>query len=423
MRNGQVAKAKRSASYDVEFPTLPSIKKTPTFVDLIQKQGHHDVLVLRFTVSSNMWFENLKTGVPVKFTWRQEHLSKTWYGYVSFVSKVIASQKISIMEVYCVGASFILKDAVVKIFSNTTITEAVKQIANDFGLNFIGEPHNRKFDQLVIAGHSYWEWINEQAKRIGYGVYVDGTNLLFRPLDKLIDVTISEAPILNWSNPYVGSEADYKGKTLEYFKVLNGEFIESNTQRSIKFVGGINPLTSEISTYSSDPKTLGSKLRSQVSDVYFSQYRTDQVVHTDVDAQSAAEGSAHLARFNLPAFARGKGDPRVRPYSVVYVQNTGELTDGYWVVKEVKHSFTRNKLYEMHLSLVTDGTGSNESSPFRQAKPDVVGIVNVGQIVSMDALTLRTDTTTLYQNGTIVNQYGQGFSRTPSRWITTLKGY
>jgi hypothetical protein len=423
VRDGQVNKPKRNTTYEVSFPTIPSIKKQPTFVDLIQKEGHHDILVLRFTVSSNMWFENLKTGVPVKFTWRQEHLTKTWYGYVSFVSKIVATQKISMMEVYCLGTSFVLKDGVVRIFSNTTITDVVKQIANEFGLNFIGEPHNRKFDQLVIAGHSYWEWINEQAKRIGYGIYVDGTNLLFRPLDKFIDLTISQAPILKWDNPSAASETDYRGKTLEYFKVLNGEFIESAVQRSIKIVGGVSPLTSEISTYSSDPKELGTKLRSNVSDVYFSEYRNDQVIHSDSDGQSAAEGAAHLARFNLPAFARGKGDPRIRPYSTVYIQNTGSLTDGYWMVKEARHSFTRNHLYEIQLSLVTDGTGSNEVSTFRQAKPDVVGIVNTGQVVSMDALTLRTDTTTLYQNGTNVNQTGQGFSRTPSRWITTLKGY
>jgi phage protein D len=370
-----------------------------------------------------MWFENLKTGVPVKFSWYQGHLSKTWYGYVSFISKTIATQKINMMEVYCIGSSFVLKENAVRVFSNKTITEVVQQIASEFGLNFIGENDNRKFDQLVIAGHSYWEWITEHANKIGYGVYVEGTNLVFRPLDKLIDLTISESPILDWNNPYTTLESENDGKTLEYFKILNGEFIESDVSRKIKVVAGVDPTTAVISYSNSDPKGVGTKLRSNTSDVYFSEYRSDQVAHTGLDTQSASEGSAHLARFNLPAFAKGKGDPRFKPYSTVYVQNTGSLTDGYWVVKEVRHKFTRNKLYEADLSLVTDGTGINETSTFRQAKPDLIGIVNVDQIVSLDALTLRTDTTKLYQNGTTVNQNGQGFNRTPARWITTLKGY
>ena len=423
MRSGPSQKLKRSAYYEVSFPTLPSIQKPPTFVELIQKQNNHDILILRFTISSDMWFETLKTGVPVKFTWRQQHLSKEWYGYVSFVSKIIATQKVNIMEVYCIGSSFVLKEGAVRVFANRTITDVVKQLASEFGLNFVGEKDNRIFEQLVIAGHSYWEWIIEYASKIGYGVYVEGTNLIFRPLDKLIDQTISQSPILDWANPHTTLETENEGKTLEYFKVLNGEFIESDLQRSVKIVAGVDPFTS-IETYShGDPRTTGVNLRSNVSDVYFSEYRSDQVVHNDVDSESASKASANLVRFNLPAYARGKGDPRFKPYSTVYIQNTGLLTDGYWVIKEVRHHFSRNKLYEAHLSLMTDGTGSNETSTFRQAKPDLIGIVDVGQAVSLDALTFRTDTTKLYQSGTTVNQNGQGFNRTPARWITTLKGY
>ena len=423
MRKGSAVKLKRNTDYTVSFPTIPSIQRQPLFVELIQKQGNHDILILRFTASSDVWFQTLKTGVPIKFTWKQGHLSNTWYGYVSFVSKVIAAQKIAMMEVYCIGASFVLKESAVRTFSNTTVTEVVKQLASEFNLNFIGEPHSRRFDQIVIAGHSYWEWMTEYANKIGYGFYVNNTDLVFRPLDKLIDHTISESPVLDWTSPHTVIETDLQGKTLEYLKVLNGEFIESELQRSIKVVGGVSPTTSAWTGAQSNPKLLGTKLRRDVSDVYFSEFRSDQVVHNELDSQSAAEGSAHLVRFNLPAYAKAKGDPRFKPYSTVYIKNTGKLTDGYWVVKEVRHQFARNRLYEAHLSLVTDGTGVNEASPFRQAKPDIIGIVNSGQVMHLDALTLRTDTTRLYQSGPTVSQSGQGFNRTPARWITTLKGY
>jgi hypothetical protein len=422
VRNGNYKKLKRNTDYTISFPTLPSIQKTPLFVELIQKQGSHDILVLRFTSSSNQWFQNLKTGVPIKFNWRQGHLTNTWYGYVSFVSKVIASQKVAMMEVYCIGASFVLKESSTRVFYNTTVTSVVKQIASEFNLNFIGEPDTRKFDQLVIAGHSYWEWMTEYANKIGYGFYVNNTDLVFRPLDKLIDRTIAESPILDWSSPHTTIETESQGKTLEYLKVLNGEFIESDLRRSIKVAAGVDPVTNQIVQSSSNPKFLGTQLRSNVSDVYFSEYRSDHVVHNELDAKSASEGSAHLTRFNLPAYAKAKGDPRFKPYSTVYIQNTGKLTDGYWVVKEVRHQFTRNRLYEAQLHLITDGTGVNETSAFRQAKPDLIGIVNSGQVMRLDALTLRTDTTRLYQNGSAVNQSGQGFNRTPARWITTLKG-
>jgi phage protein D len=423
MRSPLPGKSRRSASYSVSFPTIPSIKRTPTFVELIQKQNNHDVLVLRFLVSSPIWFANLKTGVPVKFTYKQGHLSKTWYGYVSFVSKAVVTSKIQMMEVYCVGSSFVFKEGTVRVFSKKTITEVVSEVCKEFGFNFIGEPHPRRFDQLVIAGHSYWEWINEHANKIGYGVYVEGTNLIFRPLDKLIDQTISEAPILSWTGSGTSVSMEDVTKTLDYFKVLNGELIErSSNYRSIKHVGGVNPITSAITSFDSNPKYLGEKLRSNISDVYFSEFRSDQVAQDDVGSRTAAEGAAHLSRFNLPAYAQGKGDPRIKPYSLVYIKNTGSLTDGYWIVKEVTHRFVRSKQYEVDLSLITDGTGNTETSSFRQANPHVIGIVNAGHILNLDALTLAPNTTKLQQPAVLINEANQGFNRTPARWVTTLRG-
>lgn len=415
------AKRKRSTTYSVEFPTLPSISKPPTFVDLIQKQNSHDILVLRFTTTSTMWVENLKTGVPVKFSWKQDDLSRVWYGYVSFVSRVVASQKLKTMEVYCIGSSFVLKEGVVRTFSNTTITDAVSQIAKEFGLNFIGESHPRVFDQLTIAGHSYWEWINEQAKRIGYGVYTDGANLVFRPFDKLIDQTIYEAPILEWTTTIANVESQLAGNTLEYFKVLNGEMIEfDQAARSIKITGGVDPYSSKETYSSTNPSMLGQQLRETVSDTLFSEYRSDYVVHTDVDSKAASDGSATLARFNMPAYVKAKGDPRFRPYGIVSIKNTGTLTDGYWVIKEVTHRFSRNRLYEAEMTVITDGTGPNEKSHFRASNAEVVGIVNTGRVLANEAMILRLNTTKLQQDGTRVNQSGQGYLRTPARWVTTI---
>jgi len=412
----------KNTTFKVEFPTLPSLQKTPVYIELIQKQNHHDILIMKFFTSRPLWFNNLKTGIPIKFSWEQDGRKKSWYGYVSFVKKVSASQKLKTMEVFCIGSSFVLKGGNVRVFSNTTVTSVVKQIANENGLNFIGETHNKTFSQLVVSGHSYWEWIMEYGRKIGYGAYVDGTNLIFRPFDKLIEQTVSEAPILSWSTKNLTGDSYARGNSLEYFQPMNGEFIE-NTQhgRNLKLVAGIDPVSGAESYFTGNPKYSGTSLRSSVSDVLFSEYRSDQVVHNDMGAETVAKGSAEMARFNLPATARTKGDPRIRPYSVVYIHNTGDLTDGYWVVKSVTHLFSMSSAYSIEMSLVTDGTGENDKTSFRQATPDVVGIINEGHIASTDSMLLRQDTTTLQQTGLTVNKAGQGYIRTPARWISTIK--
>jgi hypothetical protein len=289
-------------------------------------------------------------------------------------------------------------------------------------LNYIGESHNKTFSQLTVSGHSYWEWIVEYGKKIGYGVIVDGTNLIFRPFDKLIEQTVSEAPILSWKSKWLPSDSYSRSNSLEFFQPLNGEMIEGTSNgRTKKYVAGIDPVSGNESYFTGDPKSSGNSFRTSVSDVLFSEYRSDQVVHNDIGAETVGKGSAELARFNMPAFVRAKGDPRIRPYSVVYIHNTGHLTDGYWMVKEVKHSFSMSKAYTLEMTILTDGTGENEVSPFRQANPDVVGIINEGHIVSIGSMVLRQDTTTLQQTGIMVKQNGQGYIRTPARWISTIK--
>lgn len=420
MRNITAGKYRKGTDYRIYFPTVPSIGRPPTRARLVQKQNAHDVLILEFDATSEIWFKHLNTGVPVQFTWSQDHRSKTWYGYVSFVTKEVAAQRRKMMQVYCIGTSFVLKDAAARVFTNSTITEAVSTICNEFGLNFIGEPHTRRFEQLSISGHSYWEWVVEQAAVIGYGVIIEGTNLIFRPIDKVINQVVSDTPVLEYNDPNAALGTQIHSRTLDYFRVLRGEHIEMDaSSRAIKHVGGVDPFTAALIKSAADPKSVGENLRSNTSDVLFSEYRGDRVVHSDNDSTSTSKGHAHLSRFNLPALVKGIGDPRLRPYSPVFISGTGQLTDGYWIVKEVVHYFTRSGVYEYEMTIVTDGTGDTATSPFRASRPNTVGIIDVNHILNMDSLVLNTKTTTLH-NSLIHNQSNQGFNRTPSRWKTIL---
>ena len=420
MRNAVTEKYRRGTGYKIVFPTLPSAVTTPARVRLIQKQNAHDVLIMEFDSTNEVWFRNLNTGLPVQFTWEQGHRKKTWYGYVSFVTKEVAAQRKKLMQVYCIGTSFVLKEATPRVFTNSTITEAVSKICSEFGLNFIGEPHKRRFEQLSLSGHSYWEWIVEQAAVIGYGVFVEGTNVIFRPLDKLINQVVSDTPILSFSDPTSPIGSQLYSKTLDYFKVLRGEHIETNNARTVKHVSGIDPITAAIIRSVTSPKDVGEKLRSQTSDVLFSEYRGDQVIHSSTDSVSASESHAHLSRFNLPAVVKGIGDPRLRPYAPVFIEGTGPLTDGYWIIKEVVHHFNRSGTYEYDMTIVTDGSGDTAISPFRASRPDITGIINVNHILNVDSLVLNTKTTTLHNSLPIISHHNQGFNRTPTRWKTTL---
>ena len=446
-----VSKPRRSTTYKIEYPTLPSIEIQPKEAVLTQKQKHHDVLVLDYFGTSLKNANLLKTGVPVKFSWKQGSRSMEWLGYVNSVSREVGTQKSKPMKVYCVGSSFVLKQRKTKTYKDKTIPEIAASIAKENNLKFVGENHSRRFSQLVISGHTQWEWLHEQANRIGYAMYVQGTNLVFRPIDKLMDEISSDAPVFQMWDSTIPKQSAHPDRTLDHFKVMVGENIEGyGPDRASKQIGGVNPVTGESFTAKRSPSETGSGIRELLSDTLFNDFNSEQVANSKLDAKNAAESSAHLARFNIPAKILGQGDPRVSPYKLIYVEGSGNQTDGFWVVSEVTHRLFFSGIYSLEMLVVTDGTRKNKKNPKRNSDKQVIGFINVNQLMATQSSFSVEDNSYTLNLGVALGTRGvgtgqssnsssssrtsrlalrtpiltqvnnQGFARTPSRWETTV---
>jgi phage protein D len=330
------------------------------------------------------------------------------------------------MEVTCVGATYPLKERVTRVFKNVTIPQAVEQIVSEYGFAFAGEEHPQVFPQLIIAGSSYWEWIQEQAAKIGYGAYADGMDFYFKKFDKLIDQSFSNAPVLSIFSADIPSGAHVLDRTLQSFNVLHSEHVESGKDlRAIKTVGGVDPLTGKMFLSTKSPTESGTGLREITNDSLFTQHMTDRVASSVEASEVMVDGAAELARFNMPATAKAQGDPRLRPYGTVYIQGTGEATDGYWVVMEVRHMLHKIGDYEVDLKLATDGTGSTSQTSFRKRSPDGVGTVDLNYALNQNgkvANNFSYSSVKLKAPSQIVLQGNQGAKRTPTTWTATKKG-
>ena len=411
---------RRGTTSVVKFPNLPSLDIQPSRVDLLQAQYTHDILKVRYTNVSDFWFTVLNTGEPVTFQWSRGITSGQFFGYVYLVTKENAAQRKSEMEIQCIGSTFPLKEQVTRVFENMTITDVARIIAVEHGFHFIGETDTRVFEQLVITGQSYWEWLVQQARKIGYAIVVDGLSLIFRPIDKLIDQSMGNIPVLSQFGTALPTNTMFLDRTLDYFKVLSGEHVENGTHhRATKQVGGINPLTGEIISATNSPATVGVNLRSSTSDVLFNEQRTEHVVNSQVAANSAAEGAAHLGRFNMPARVRCQGDTRIRPFAPVFIEGTGELTDGYWMVKSVIHRFAKIGDYQIEMDVVTDGSGKNTPTNFRTSEAGRIGVINLSSAVEVGVYTPNAaGAIDVRLEGKVnpVTQTDRGFLRTPFRW-------
>lgn len=427
MPNLTTTKYFRGTRYKVTFPTMNNLHTVqPRKIELMQAKDKHDIVTMEYSQVSPMWFETMKSGLPVMFTWSYEQEEKHWIGYVQGVTKTVNPQRSNVMTITCWGSSFVLKNRVTRSFKNCTIPEAVKKIVTEHGFRFIGDVNPYHFEQLVIAGQSYWEWIQDQARLIGYGAYVDGMDFYFKKLDSLIDQSFSSASVLSTTNKAIPIAKTVEDRTLQRFSVLNSEHVESSRDlRAIKSVGGVDPYTDEMFVESISPDKSGTNVRSKVSGVFFNQHMPDRVANSRATAKGLAKGAAELARFNLPAKAQAQGNPKLRPYAAVYISGTGELTDGYWLITASNHTFTLQGDHEVDLDLVTDGIGSTKQTSFRKRDATAVGLVNLvnalqnkGKVPNSFALSsVRLKTV-----APIINQGNQGFKRSPTLWQSTRKG-
>jgi phage protein D len=373
-----------------------------------------------------MWFESIKSGLPITFTWSYGKDEKHWVGYVQGINKTVNPQRSNLMTIMCWGSSFVLKDRVTRSFKNSTIPEAVKKIVTEHGFRFIGDTNGYRFPQLLIAGQSYWEWIQEQANLIGYGAYVDGMDFYFKKLDSLINQSFSSATVLSTNNPFIPTGQTVFDRTLQRFSVLNSEHVESGKNlRAVKSVGGVDPYTSQPFVESISPDEVGTAIRTIVSNVFFNQHMPDLVVNDRSSAVHLARGAAEMARFNLPAKAQAQGHPRLRPFASVYISGTGDLTDGYWFIRGAHHTFTLHGDHEVDLHLITDGIGSTMQTPFRKRDASTVGTVDLTHALENNGKVPNAFTwnsVRLHSTAPVVKQGNQGFKRTNVLWKSTRKG-
>ena len=449
-----VGKYRKSTRYRVEFPTLPSFVVPPEFIELRQSAGHHDVLLLQYHNNRGNYFEQLKTGVPVKLTWSQGPRTRVWYGYVSVTTSIKAGQKIRPTKVFCIGGSFLLKDSKPRIFHNHTIPEVASLLAKESGLRFVGENHSTRWEQISISGGSYWQWLQDNAKKIGYACYVDNTDLVFRPIDKLIHQEASNLPIMQYWNIPLKSTNNALDRTLDSLEVLSGEYVEdTESVRSVKQVGGMDPITGQECLVRKSPAEVGQHLRSEISGVLFDEHADEYVATSPAYARTAVEGHAHLARFNLPAKIVGQGDPRIRPHSLVYIDGTGPQTDGAWLVRSVVHGMNRGGEYSVQIMAATDGLGASEidfngatthsSTPIDRS---IVGKIDIEQFLSSSTFSSGMGETTQtvklpfgarnYQGTTVLKNTTNidtliesgdttakpGITTTPHLWVSGVPG-
>lgn len=408
---------RHGSDYTVTFPEFPTFTSQPHAIKIIQQAGKQDVVELRFGTRDPYYHRALKTGVLVKITWKTELTSGSWYGYVYNGDETTHASIQRMFVLRAIGSSFPLKQSGNKVWKNKTASEIVQDICKTFKIKAVVDKTSLRFSQQSLAGLTYWEKVQELANRVGFVAQMYGTTLYFQRIDKLIDQFNSVIPVLSYSDGNVNVGMTYEAQTLDHFKAKVGDLNESvDHVNKQKIINGINPITGEIHSVASSPNLVGTNLRDASSQSLFSHVLTDVVAETKPAARELSEAMSHLARFSIHGEASGQGDPRIAPYRTVEIGGTGELTDGFWVVKSVEHNLYHDGKYVVDFTCMTDGLGKNKQGAFRRTEGSVVPIRNVAYEMATGG-NQEPSTPTISSITPLIKETDGGFNQYSNRWV------
>lgn len=403
-------------SFKISYPDFPSISNEARSIVLHQEMGKHDILEIHYPKFSTKLVKTLKTGVPVKVTWKNDKVSGEFFGYTTDVSYPVAQQLSRGLKVTCVAASYPLKEQSSKIWTNKTASEIAVEIAKKYKLKPVVTYSPIRFTQQSLAGHSYWEKLNEIAAKIGYGVQVVKTELHFHPIDKMIDQFMTTIPVMSFQNPLENPVSSLVAPTLEHFEPRVGDYVETVQKlRTTNTVSGVDPITSKIYSSQTSSNKVGKNLRENTTDPLFSSIETKIVTASSAMADSLSKARAQWGRLGVPSKGIGQGDPRIAPWRTVEVRGTGETTDGFWIVQKAEHVIHGDGRYAVEFSCLSDGIGNNKSSAFRPSSAGTVPTRNLVNELSTPNTSSPTSTT-LSAATAMVTEQSSGYKVTPRRW-------
>lgn len=403
-------------SFHVKYPDFPAFTVPPRSITLIQEMGKHDIVEIRYPRFTAALVKSITTGVPVEVTWKNDKLSGKFVGYAVEVSYPTIQKLERGIRILCIGASYPLKERSSKIWKNKTASDIVVDIAKKFKLKPVVTPSNVRFTQQSLAGHSYWEKLNELASRIGYGIQVIGTELHFHPIDTMINQFMTTIPVMAFKNPLQNPSSTYKAPTLDVFEPRIGDFIESaDFERTANTISGVDPTTGKVYKAQDSSSNTNKSLRKSNKASLFSSVETRTVSESNAMAKSLSKGRAQLGRLTVPATGIGQGDPRIAPWRTVEVRGTGEASDGFWIVKKVEHYIHIDGRYQVEFTVLTDGVGKNKPSAFR---PSSSGTIPIRPVTAELAAAKKKKPTSskLSAPVSMVKQSSTGYKVTPRRW-------
>lgn len=320
---------------------------------LYQKIYEHEMLVITYK-DWNPYFNSIKPGVPMTASIVGDRTTRSFTGYVHHIQPSVSPGK-NYTEVVCIGGSFPMKQASQKVYREHTADQAVRAIAISHGLNFLGVPHKRVFDQISQAGYTGWQMAVRLAKQIGYTLRAENTEIYFEPILNDYQKYRTQCPkfvMRDAGNP--------KGSNLYSFQPVIGESIDwDGDAKAAVAVNGVDRF-SKVPMKQTVQKR-NKKTRAVSQEEFFDRFASLVVSPNPEIAKFESEAAEARTSFPYRGSASVLGDPSIRPNIPVYLQGVGETYSGYWTVLGAEHVIVETErnvyTYTTNINIGSDSVG------------------------------------------------------------------
>lgn len=302
-----------------EISVTPVTGASPVPLDLrdltVVDHACHHVVAKGHSVATKT--KSFDEGDPVVLTWGLVgHLYRTVM-YVHRVEDPPDTSDARHLTLTLVGASWPLKSAEYRVFTNTSAAQVLAEIATAHGMSYSFDATNRTFDTFVSKG-SDWETLRDLAHRVGGTLRADSTTL--RIFD--VDYGLRDADTAPVLSPLNSPQAKITYKA-------------SRADRRARRVAVVNPFTKEIASVSDD-------LSFDTDDLVLTERApvaagSIDEVEQDLRAKRAVE--RHRERGEIRPLP---GEPRLRPGTVVGITGFTPAKRGLWTVTKATHSLSQS---------------------------------------------------------------------------------
>ena len=389
-------------------------------VNLHQENFMHDyasIFVRDWAISPNL----IKPGTLIRLNIR----GKDFHGYIHDIKNTQENGK-NFTKVGFIGASYVMRQASQKIYSDMTADQVITIIAKKYNFAYKVTAHPRVYPQINQAGLTDWELMVKLAKQSGYFLRAENTEIYFYPFNQDFDDLHSE------TLTFTKSDGGFKPVNPIYsFKPVISETLSNmGFEKASVSVAGVNPLDGNNFRYTQQKSFDSSRQFSNPA--LFDKHSTTTVVNDYLTATQESKAIDEHSRFPYTAQVKIIGVANLRPSMPIYLDNVGNEYSGYWTILSVEHQIIEEHLnQQMHtivLTVATDSLGQivdvakNVTPPIEQLRKIIPNVRNTtvkpSTVVKKPGLTIQpTQVISLVNKSNQASPSGQLI--TPTTWAST----